>query len=314
MSRSSYEKINYLLRPAKSAERKMIVESFSRLRPFSALEAYRYIGFGSPYFADFSLVHRVLGINDMVCIEREEQDAVRFEFNRPFNCIDLKFGHSSQVLPTLEWAERPTIVWLDYDDPMSESVLSDVGVVCSSIAGGSFLLVTVKNSANDFGEKINERVPKFTEAVGGRFLIHNRSEVTDNGFPGLLWRVISSEINRVLADRSAGLPDALAFDYQQALHFDYRDGARMLTVGGIIFQRGQRATLSQCDFDSLAYSRSGKGSCLIRAPLLTFKELRALDERLPGDTPSLKGVPQREVNAYSDHYRYFPTFVDATGV
>ena len=203
------------------------------------------------------------------------------------------------------------MVWLDYDDAINEAILTDLGVVCSSVAGGSFFVVTVKNRAKDFGEKINERVQQFTAAIGGRFPIHDRSEVTDNGFPGLLWRVISSEIERVLSDRSAALPDALAFEYQQVLHIDYRDGVRMLTIGGTIFQRGQRALLAQCDFGSLAYSRTGKESCRIRAPLLTYKELRALNEHLPGDAPALPGVPQREVNAYVDHYRYFPNFVDA---
>ena len=35
MSDPSYERINFALRPAKGAERKMIVEAIGRLRPFS---------------------------------------------------------------------------------------------------------------------------------------------------------------------------------------------------------------------------------------------------------------------------------------
>ena len=80
MTTPSYRKINFSLRPAKGAERKMFVETVGRLLPFSILETYRYIGFGSPYFSDFSLVHRRLGISDMVCIEQQEEDSERFEF------------------------------------------------------------------------------------------------------------------------------------------------------------------------------------------------------------------------------------------
>lgn len=311
MSDPSYEKVNFALRPAKAVERKMIVETISRLRPFSTLEAYRYIGLGSPYFSDFSLVHRNLGITDMVCIEREKQDAARFEFNRPFSCIELIFGDSSQVLPTLEWEERPTVIWLDYDDSISDSILSDIHVICSSIAGGSFFLLTVRNRADDFGTSPNERVEQLSEAVGSGMPFHTSADLTNEAFPQLLWRIIDSQINQVVMERSAGLPDGLGFEYQQVLHFDYRDGARMLTLGGIVYQRDQRSLFAQCDFDSLVYTRPADESLRIRVPLLTFKELRALDEHLPGTTPSLPGVPQKEINAYSEHYRYFPRFVEA---
>ena len=311
MTTPSYEKINFSLRPAKGAERKMIVEAVGRLRAFSTLEAYRYIGFGSPYFSDFSLVHRRLGITDMVCIEQEKQDVERFEFNRPFNCIDLKFGLSSRVLPTLEWDGRPTVIWLDYDKPITEVTLSDIHVVCSSITPGSFFLLTVRAQANDFGQSPAERVDKLRDAVGGRLPNHTVADATDKAFPKLLWRIIDSEIRRVLAGRNGGFSHESGFEYQQVLHFDYRDGVRMLTIGGIIYQRGQRILLAQCDFPSLSYSRSGVDPCRIRVPLLTYKELRALDELLPGDTPSLPAVPQKEISAYSEHYRYFPNFVEA---
>ena len=311
MSAPSYERINFALRPAKSAERKMIVEAMSRLRPFFALDAYRYIGFGSPYFSDFSLVHRSLGIGNMICIEREKQDAERFEFNRPFNCIDLIFGPSAQVLPTLEWEERPTVVWLDYDDSISDGILSDVHTICSSVTGGSFFLLTIRGQANDFGQTPSERALELTEAIGSGLPTYTLADLTNDAFPKFIWRIVDSEIKRVVAERSSVLPEELGFEYQQVLHFDYRDGARMLTVGGVIYQRGQRTLMAQCDFDSLAYTRSGDDACRIRVPLLTFKELRALDVLLPKTVPSLPGVPQKEVNAYSKHYRYFPNFIDA---
>ena len=137
----SYERINYSLRPAKTIERKMIVEACSRLRSFYSLQGYRYVGFGSPYFQDFSLLHRSLGITDMVCIEQETDDAPRFEFNRPFSCISLKFGISTDVLPELDWKDRPTILWLDYDGTLDEDVLSDIALVATNLASRSFLVV-----------------------------------------------------------------------------------------------------------------------------------------------------------------------------
>src|SRR5690349_11519838 len=111
----SYEHINYSLRPAKHVERKMLVESFRKLSEFDAIRNYRYIGFGSIYFSDFHLLHKSLGITNMLSIEKDEHNQSRFEFNSPFDCVDIKFGMSDAILPTLEWENIPTIIWLDYD-------------------------------------------------------------------------------------------------------------------------------------------------------------------------------------------------------
>src|ERR1700761_6192677 len=111
---SSFEKINYSLRPNKSIERKMICEAFTRLSLLDHLSNYRYIGMGSAYFADFILFHRNLGMTNLISIEKEESKKARFEFNKPFSCIDIKYGNSSTVLPNLELEKSKNIVWLDY--------------------------------------------------------------------------------------------------------------------------------------------------------------------------------------------------------
>ena len=312
MTTPSYERINYALRPAKNMERKMIVEAFGRLRGFYSLDSYRYIGFGSPYFADFSLVHRQLGIQELVCIEREVDDAKRFEFNRPFDCIELIFDDSSSVLPTLEWIDRPSMIWLDYDDSISGDILSDIDFVCESISGGSFLVVTVRNNVNDFGGTPSERLEGLRSAIGDKLPADAvGADATPKRFGQLLWRVLDAEIKYVLNARGAALRPSLRFAYDQILHFDYRDGARMLTVGGVIYQTGQRAHFGHCDFDSLSFSRGDSQVCRITPPPLTFKEIRALNAQLPGDGVSLPGVPPRLIRQYADHYRYFPNYVDA---
>jgi len=62
-------KVNYVLRPAKNVERKMLCEAFQRLTNFASLREYRYIGFGSIFFSDFTLFHRNLGISDLIDID-----------------------------------------------------------------------------------------------------------------------------------------------------------------------------------------------------------------------------------------------------
>ena len=64
-----YRRVDYSLRPAKHAERRMLAEVFRRLRPFQPIEDYTYIGFGGLWFVDFALIHRMLGVHKMISIE-----------------------------------------------------------------------------------------------------------------------------------------------------------------------------------------------------------------------------------------------------
>jgi hypothetical protein len=121
----SYRNINYSIRPAKAIERKMLCDTFRRVSRIDKLSSYRYIGFGSPFFSDFIVVHRGLGLTKMVDIEMQSHDSSRFRFNRPYHCVKIKFGLAGEILPTLSWRDR-TIAWLDYDGTLSTSILEDV--------------------------------------------------------------------------------------------------------------------------------------------------------------------------------------------
>ena len=51
----------YEFRPAKAAQRRMIVDACRRLTAISALDQYQYVGFGGLEFIDFIEFHRGLG-------------------------------------------------------------------------------------------------------------------------------------------------------------------------------------------------------------------------------------------------------------
>lgn len=140
----SYERINYMLRPNKSVERKMVCEMLSRISAVRNVSMYQYIGFGSTYFADFSLFHRNLGITQMISIEGEGRAKNRCEFNKPFACIDLRMGESSDILPNLDFNTKDSIVWLDYDGIISDTVFSDINTVVTAIRPDSFFFVESK--------------------------------------------------------------------------------------------------------------------------------------------------------------------------
>jgi len=66
---NSYHKINYNLRSSKSIERKIVFEVIREIIPLDQLKQYQYVGFGSPFYTDFRIVHKELGIGSLICIE-----------------------------------------------------------------------------------------------------------------------------------------------------------------------------------------------------------------------------------------------------
>ena len=138
-------KINYMLRPNKTVERKLIVETVAALKPHFDLTAYRYIGFGSMWFVDFILMHKYLQISEMFSIENPD-NAKRADFNRPYGCITVMDAESSEALPCLDLNDNRDIIWLDYEDGLDGPALNDIKTVCESARSGTVLIVTVNAS------------------------------------------------------------------------------------------------------------------------------------------------------------------------
>lgn len=309
----SYRKIDYSIRPAKNIERKMLGEALFRLSHFEPLENYRYIGFGSIYFSDFSLFHRSLGIKDMISIERDERWKERFEFNRPFDCIEIKFGESSTVLPSLQWDVK-TILWLDYDGKLNEAALADVSCFCANAQPGSMMVVTVNAQPAKGGTK--KRYKELIDRVGKRKAPPNvepRHLLEEWGEAEVYYRIIANQIAQVLTDRNGGLEDENKIQYMQLFNFHYQNGARMLTVGGLLYARHQLHAVEKCGFRQLPFVRSSKDPYKIEVPKLTYREIRHLDRYLPAeDHPDIciPVIPDEDVRKYAKIYRYFPIFAE----
>lgn len=302
---SSYEKIHYGQRPAKHVERLMLCESFRKLEAFGNLQSYRYVGFGSIYFTDFLLFHRSLGINNMVSIEHDEVAKSRFDFNRPFDCIEMKYGPSSQKLPELPWQTR-TIAWLDYDERINPSVLADIQLVCTKAPIGSVIIVSV----NAHYAVSPDPLEVLKEAVGDD---HVPAEVKAEDLAGwsaslVLRDIITSEIETTLRARNGGLADGSKMKYRQLYFFQYQDGAKMLTVGGVLYDEGQEQHVG--GFNSLSFVRSQRKPYKIQVPMLTYRELRHLDRKMPNAVAGADthDIPPQDVANYAGLYRYFPTF------
>ena len=315
---SSYRVVNYSLRPAKAVERKMLCDLFRRLEPFGRVENYRYIGFGSIYFSDFHLFHQVMGISDMISVEKDERNFARFDFNKPFRCVDLKPGHSNKVLPVLDWSKR-VIVWLDYDGKLDKEVLADIATFCSKAVSGSLLLVSV-NVEPEFGkpgatpdEQNATRLKSLADAIGEEKipLGVTGADLRAEGFASVCYRVIDNEIKTLLGARSGPLSHESKSVYRQLINLKYADDAQMMTIGGLIFENQHQPLVEECAFGDLSFVRGEADTVNVRAPKFTQKEIRALNAKLPeagAEKTALPGVPEIDVIEFAKIYRYYPSF------
>lgn len=311
--RPSYEAINYTIRPAKSIERKMLVESFRLLTPFAPLEEYAYVGFGSTFFADFSLIHRHLGITDLISIEQDVERRGRFEFNKPLKCIRLDMRPSTQVLPELCW-EKKTILWLDYDGKLSDGVLADIGFFFDLACSGSVLAITLQARPDYRGKRVPSLHKRIQDATK---IPANITEDTleEWGTAETYFRIINNEINESLAARNGVLdaPDKLT--YRQLYHFYYADSTKMFTVGGVLHSAKDFPSFGLCGFeDKLDFVRTSKEPYTLFVPSLTLRELQHLDKQLPcaaSEALAAHGVPSSDVQTYRRIYRYYPRFAES---
>ncbi len=327
MAKRSAPVINYSLRPAKNIERKMMAEAFGRLAAICPLSQYRYIGFGSEFFNDFALFHQVLGIHDMTSIERDDALLARCAFNRPYKCVRLVHGDSRSILPTLSWTKR-AIAWLDYTDGLNKAILEDAALLISQVRSGSVLVWTVNaHPAGDerreheptigpAGQLPDKRLSQLKERVGeSRVRTELKgSELAQWGLAAESYRILREEIDRALSDRNGTAPDEDRLAFRQFLHFRYRDGQRMLTLGGALVNSADAAKLGKGAFKGLRFVREGADPAVISPPTLTGREVRHLNRLLPRQGGRLKGpswLTAEERESYQEIYRYYPIFAES---
>ncbi|WCT76315.1 O-methyltransferase [Novosphingobium humi] len=315
---ASYRLIDYSVRPAKFAERKMLGELLARLKVFGSLETYRYIGFGSIWFSDCVLFHRVLGIEHMVSIERELQHEERFQFNNPYRGIEIRMGESADILPGLDWSQR-SIAWLDYDDPLSPSILDDIRTISTRAGAGTALIVSVQaqklfdNRNPDIDPIHIDDRDKFHQFFGGARTppvmppADLRGWTLSNTSRSIIRKEIENGLSQVNAARSPGQ----RIRFRQVAAFEYADGAKMTTIAGVFMDEGQNNLFEGAGFRDLTFYRDGDSAFRINVPMLTPREMRHLDKSLPCPEEAQidRGpIPEREAKHYAKLYRYLPNF------
>jgi hypothetical protein len=325
---ASYEKINYSLRQAKAIERKMLCDAMRRLSLFHKIENYQYIGFGSTFFVDFSTFHKSLGIDKMISIEREKEDADRFAFNLPFSCIDLRIGNSEDILPVIDWSS-PSIVWLDYDNMLESYMLNDLRTFFENAISGSMVIISAKaHHESPFGltgkDLDDKRFENFRERLKGYDIPAGISgkDLNLKKMPITYYKILNSYVKRFISDSNIKRIANEKLNFKQIFNITYQDGAQMYTFGGIVLNKGHNTKFKNAKFNDLEYVRTSNDIFKIEVPSLTFKEINFLNSLLPfninPEGSLLKpenelirhGIPTSSISQYYKIYRYFPTYTE----
>lgn len=315
------ERFDYSLRPAKNIERKLLAEVFRCADRIAPLSQYRYVGFGSRFFNDFSLYHRMFGIENMISIEKDISRKQRFLINKPLRTIHMKWGVATDVLPKLAWRRR-AIVWLDYESRLTDEVLKDISTVIFPARSGSVIAVTVNahpaspvrrpDGTHDF----SPRLERLKQDLGDDSYkipsdVSSANVVSRWALASIQARIIHNEITAAINSRNSGKPESKQVSFRTLINFRYADGAHMLTFGGVVLNAVDAAKAA---FDGCDIARNESEPYMIEVPVLTDRERQVLDRMLPegrrpSRTPAWLG--EDDWARYRRVYRFFPAFVEA---
>ena len=274
------------------------------------LPTYHYVGFGSIFFVDFRILHKLLRIQKMTSIEGFEGLWERCAYNLPFSNVTLFKGLSSDFLPGMG-ADELYLAWFDYDFPVSRVVADDIVGLCSALRPWSLVFFTVDlEPAEEMEDDLPETYFEYFSSEVPDFAMGDFT--VDDFKPPVRERTIISLIERCIKRGLRGRPD-ISFEY--LIRLTYADGHRMLTVGGMIADVTARKYLSGEALADLWFLSREKSGYALEIPKLVFtpKEIAVLEQQFPGgsEAPRDIGIDRSDIEALQRFYRYWPSYAEA---
>ena len=309
---ASFDVVNYSLRPSKSIQRQIVFDGIRILQFRLCLSDMVYIGFGSVWFIDFVMAHKLLDIKNMISMESDDIGYRRAVFNKPYATVDVRHGHSSCLLAELyddsHFSTRPWVIWLDSDHDLDEALRDDIRLVIERSPANTIFLVTFNGNDRSYGGPSLERVTRLRNLLG---------DVVPDDLPRA--RCKGDNMQETLADltidfmKSIEAESARLEGFEPAFRIIYKDAASMVTVGGIM-----PSPEKSDDAKSVIGMETWK--CCpeerIVAPLLTIRETNTLQSLLPRVDDLSRNIVQNQgfdlqdgqIESFQKYYREYPTF------
>lgn len=310
MKRSSTDFIAYDLRPAKQTERRILLDFLKCANECGiTVSDCRYVGMGGTTFYDFHLMHRFLGINRMVSLERNPDTHIRSEFNCPFNFIRVE-NVTAAAFMAGDTDERKTIYWFDYDDGFGPDIIADITALGTRLTLGGFAFVTVYgNPPGILDKESNEqRLEYFQENLNAFSIGLALADMETANFSKTVHQVLVSAFKNAFSARTDG-------QFQVLFQIQYKDSAPMVTVGGCFCERGHARALWRRVKADLPFLLSAS-PYKMRNLNLTERERVIFDIAVTKRRSNSKqanslrklGFGQRDFDAYKDLIRFLPRY------
>jgi len=290
----SGETIDYELRPAKNVDRRVFVDLLSRTERWKPLQDAIYISMGGYPMSDHRMMHRRLGIENLISIDGNDEVVKRQEFNKPTEkciCLEMMSGDLVEKLEEVIRdrgmdVEARKIVWLDYTQPNSlaeqlgefEALLNSLGeddIVRITLNANNEALKYKMEEGLDAGEVREARYNALVELIGGYLPTGTTSDdLSKNAFPVLLSKLVSHAAEEAF-------PPADKYTFFPLSTITYKDGQRMITLTGIILKKTYVDSFSkEIDLERWVFHSNGfEDVRFLNVATITLKE-RILMERM----------------------------------
>ena len=311
---SSGGSVPYRLRPNKAVDRELFLSLLLRLCPTLKLENYLYIGMGGPFLDDFRLVHSRIGIDRMICVERDENTYLRQMFNRPVESVECIHDNLDDYLDGKDLAE-PAIIWFDYTDPAAViSQISRFSLAIGQVPLYSILKITLNANPGSLGSPssglsaeglLQWRLERFIEKMGSFYPSSvNFEGMKSTEYGRSILRSLKIAVDQEVL-RHAGRKVVWA------LSTHYADGQAMATATLIVCQESD--TKVESVVHEWAYLSTPSNPLTIDLPVLSAFERLTIEadpsahEKLNYSLPAshLGGDP---LSNFRKFYRIYPHF------
>lgn len=310
--RSSASFVSYDLRPAKQIERRILLDLVTLGRACGLeLSGYRYVGMGANRFYDFLLLHRYLGIRNMISLERDPDMVERARFNAPYGFIEVREQSTTDFIQLDEFDVR-SIYWFDYDGAIGLEVINDIYSLGTSVSPGDFIFVTVNGEPPRVLRKwsSSQRVDWYTETFGDIANQIQPNECEDSTFNQSVHKLLCTAFRHAFASAS----DV----FSMPLQIFYSDSTKMVTVGGCYLRAADdNKYRRRCQQELPFLDVEGDGPYLIPRLSLSERERQVFDLAATGRRNSKAfnqlrsmGFRDLDVERHRELIRYIPRYVE----
>lgn len=311
--RSTAHFVSYDLRPAKQTERRILLDLVALGRACGMeLSGYRYVGMGANRFYDFLLLHRYLGIQNMVSLEHDPKMIERARFNAPYGFIEVREQSTTEFIRNDDF-DVSSIYWFDYDGGIGMDAIADIYSLGTAVSPGDFIFVTVSGGPPGAVQDMNttQRVDWYKDTFGDVANQIHREECEDSTFEHSVHKLLCAAFRHAFA--------GTANVFSMPLQIFYRDGAQMVTVGGCYLQPEDEENFRRACQQELPFLNvEGDNPYSIPRLSLSERERQALDLAVTNRQENSEAFDQLRSMGFDDNYveryreliRYIPRYVE----